>query len=305
MGSKKGFTLVELLTAVTIIAMFIGILIPSLRMVRGVARDAKQRAQLTTIEMAISAFRNDYGDYPPSSKPLPPPDYNGAQMLTEALVGWDLMGFHPDSGWNRDGDNLNTVDVEYPWPLNQNTQAHIDNLKERRGPYLELATADAFKLEDLFHPDAVIGGSGWTYVLCDVYKIKKITITAQHDKNQIIDTVKAGTPLLYYKANTSSKTIGNLTLLTMQNNIYNAYDNMFLINQGRLSDGKEHPIAGDGTTNEKSYKNFYGLDKDGGIANSKISTNTWKWPHRPDSYILISAGADGLYGTQDDITNFK
>ena len=28
------------------------------------------------------------------------------------------------------------------------------------------------------------------------------------------------------------------------------------------------------------------------------------WPYRPDSYILISAGADGLYGTGDDITNF-
>jgi hypothetical protein len=28
------------------------------------------------------------------------------------------------------------------------------------------------------------------------------------------------------------------------------------------------------------------------------------WPYRPDSYILISAGADGLYGTSDDICNF-
>ena len=27
------------------------------------------------------------------------------------------------------------------------------------------------------------------------------------------------------------------------------------------------------------------------------------WPYRPDSYILISAGADGEYGTGDDITN--
>jgi hypothetical protein len=28
------------------------------------------------------------------------------------------------------------------------------------------------------------------------------------------------------------------------------------------------------------------------------------WPHRPDSYLLISAGADGIYGTNDDIRNF-
>jgi len=28
------------------------------------------------------------------------------------------------------------------------------------------------------------------------------------------------------------------------------------------------------------------------------------WPVNADSYILISAGADGEYGTADDITNF-
>ena len=27
-------------------------------------------------------------------------------------------------------------------------------------------------------------------------------------------------------------------------------------------------------------------------------------PYRADSYILISAGYDGLYGTRDDICNF-
>ena len=30
-----------------------------------------------------------------------------------------------------------------------------------------------------------------------------------------------------------------------------------------------------------------------------------KRPYRAQSYILISAGKDGLYGTSDDITNFK
>jgi hypothetical protein len=29
-----------------------------------------------------------------------------------------------------------------------------------------------------------------------------------------------------------------------------------------------------------------------------------EWPVNADSYVLISAGADGLYGTADDITNF-
>jgi len=29
------------------------------------------------------------------------------------------------------------------------------------------------------------------------------------------------------------------------------------------------------------------------------------WPHREDSYLLVSPGADGLYGTSDDIANFE
>jgi len=36
----------------------------------------------------------------------------------------------------------------------------------------------------------------------------------------------------------------------------------------------------------------------------KASASGIVWPYRPDSYILISAGADGYYGTADDITNF-
>ena len=29
-----------------------------------------------------------------------------------------------------------------------------------------------------------------------------------------------------------------------------------------------------------------------------------RWPYRPDSYLLISAGPNGLYGDDDDICNF-
>ena len=99
---KSGFTLVELLTTVSIIALLVGILIPSLNLVRTIARETRQNAQFTTIELALTAFKNDDGDYPPSDWPLPPPPndtYGGAQKLTEALLGLDLMGFHPKSGW--------------------------------------------------------------------------------------------------------------------------------------------------------------------------------------------------------------
>jgi hypothetical protein len=60
---------------------------------------------------------------------------------------------------------------------------------------------------------------------------------------------------------------------------------------GRIADEKRHllwTINGD---------KFYDFIQDPMILN-------FKKPFRPDSFLLISAGNDGLYGTKDDICNF-
>jgi len=287
---KSGFTLVELLTVIGIIAILLGLLVPSLSMVRKIAKETKQKAQLTTIGLALTAFKNDYGDYPPFYYPLFS-DYCGAQKLAEALLGWDLLGFHPDSAWRADGydgglspegwltyDPGKTRDID--------GDGILDTLDERRGPYLELATTNAFRLSDLFGAGNTGDLAEWPYVICDVFGVKKITLANG-------ETVKAGTPILYYRANTSSKTLINDEEM-FDNNIYNIHDNGYLVSLGRLKDGTLHPLM------EPSV--FYSMD--GGVVDPKASTPTFSWPYRPDSYILISAGADGLYGTTDDITNF-
>jgi len=69
---RTGFTIVELLAALGIIALMVGLLIPALSMVRNTAKETKQKAQFATIELALTAFKNDYGDYPRSDWPLPP-----------------------------------------------------------------------------------------------------------------------------------------------------------------------------------------------------------------------------------------
>ena len=64
-GSKRfltGFTIVELLTTLAIIAMLVGLLIPALSLVRNIAKETKQKAQLTTIGLALTTFRNDDGE---------------------------------------------------------------------------------------------------------------------------------------------------------------------------------------------------------------------------------------------------
>jgi type II secretory pathway pseudopilin PulG len=281
---KLAFTLVELLTVLAIITMLVALLIPALVVVRNMAKETQQKAQLTTIEMGLTAFKNDYGDYPPSDWQGAPPntDYSGAQMLAEALVGWDLLGFHPKSLW----DSAGTA-YDPPTP-------DEGNLKERVGPYLELATASVFRLGNisndkpgLFNVYSPLEGD--TFVLCDVFAVRRITLPAGN-------IIKAGTPILYYKANPSWM---NIDAVNVNERIYNAYDNSNLIALGSVTvngkRGKDHLLGED-------LDNFYLFDDEGGIKDRKVGAIPW--PHRPDSYILISAGVDGLYGTSDDIRNF-
>jgi len=289
-SKRSGFTIVELLTAVVIISILVSLLVPALSVVRNIAKEAKQKAQLTTIDLVLVAFKNDYGDYPPSSaKDLSDEDYSGSQKLAEALVGWDLMGFHPDSAFRSDGKDDDDNEI-YPDPLNISNPDHVTNLKERKGPYLESSTANAFKLGDLF--GTVTGLEANTYVLCDSFGVRKITI--ENPSNKKLVTFKAGTPILYYRANTSSK--DHMTGGDFKKRIYNAEDNKNLTALKSVTPdgtgGNVHPLD-DSASN---YKAFYDH-----ITDPKVAIS---WPYRADSYILISAGADGLYGTEDDITNF-
>ena len=286
---KPGFTVTELLITIAIISMLVGILIPTLSVVRQTAKEVKQKAQLTAMEMALLAFKNDYGDYPPSdpfSHNIPPPlprDYCGAQKLAEALLGQDLLGFHPGSSWS-------AIDPCYINP----SQA---NLNKRKGPYLELATTNAFRVgisapgmrDGLFTNAGILSPD--RYVLCDVFGTKKVTVITPITLEP--RTFYAGTPILYYKANTSSKRIEP----PMATAIYNNADNEELIKLGHLTarnpngTPKPHPLL--------NLSNFIPY-----IMDPKASTEPRPWPYRPDSYILISAGADGFYGTDDDIRNF-
>ncbi len=276
---KTGLTIIELLIVLGIIALLVGLLLPAVSAVKKMAKETKQKAQFATIELALEAFKNDYGDYPPSDWFLLPPHpssihYCGSQRLAEALLGWDLLGFHPNSAWREDGLDVTGGPGTYDPAQTRdiNGDGVPDTFDERKGPYLELANVGAFRLVDLFETIVFLDPN--TFVICDVFGAKKISMA-----NGKI--VRAGAPILYYRADTSGNKIST---------IYNRRDNRFLILTKQIADfSRDHPLMRAGI--------FYDY-----IKNPKITARDW--PYRPDSYILISAGADGLYGTPDDICNF-
>jgi len=100
-----------------------------------------------------------------------------------------------------------------------------------------------------------------------------------------------GMPILYYKTDTSM-TAHDVDDANNPQNIYDYRDNHALLALGVPGKpGVKHPLYED-------PKIFYEITK-----NDTVLTESK--PHRPDTYILLSAGADGLYGTPDDITNFE
>lgn len=286
----------EVITVVTIIAILVGILLPSITKVRTMVRETEQRAQLATIGLAISGFKNDYGDYPASDwyyLSNGQHDYSGAQMLAEALVGWDLMGFHPRSAWRADGRDENNQPL-YQLAVMGSLADRQKNLEERKGPYLENGSAVAFKIGDLFKsssPQYFLLAPD-TYVICDVFRFRKVSTPSG-------GLTQAGAPILYYKAKPSNKSI-SLSITDAGQRTYDYRDNNTLVKAKMYYDNNidkkktTHPVQDSAGNYQFFYEQY--------IKDPKAAGD---WPYRPDSYLLISAGADGQYGTRDDITNFK
>ena len=300
--SKKtsAFTIVELLTVMGVIAILISLLVPALNLVRDFAKEIEQKAQLHSIEVAIDMFvaTSGYGTYPPSNdNSMPPQDpgdataYGGAQKLADALVGQDMLGYHPRSGFRSDLIGYDPFgNPQQVYDVGTGIRA---NLEEREGLFIEGENANAYMLGDIYTDVQVFIPSN--YVLCDVYAKKRTLAFNQTNK-------KTGMPILYYRARTENfeQRFDNPATPGappggIEDDIYYYPDNENLLSLGAPEDGTlTHPIA-DGVGNDlQDFENM--------ILNNEITTI--QRPYRAGSYILISAGKDGRYGTADDITNF-
>ena len=226
---------------------------------------------------ATELFNREFGTYPPSDANDPIGErYCGAMRLAEALMGQDLLGIHSKSVFRRDGmDATGTVDL-YPDDIEKLGSAlRVENLKARRGLYLPAESAHPFRLADIYGKGRTGALPEDTYVLCDVFEQKRPS------------GKKTGMPILYYRANRT----GMAHRPGDPNNIYKWEDNHSLLALGVPGEaGKAHPLI--------DTQRFY-LNTENEQAQLKSE------PYMRDSFLLISAGRDGLYGTADDICNFE
>jgi prepilin-type N-terminal cleavage/methylation domain-containing protein len=309
-SKKRGFTIIELLTVMSIIVILISVLTPALNRVRRYAMDVRQKAQFHAISVALDLFNSENEGYPPSNAEEPNGTftyYCGAMKLAEAMVGQDLKGFSTTSRFDLQGFDIANKWLGMPYPPYQTCGGATDipcyneNIKSRK-MYLELEHANAYLLKDIYDTATITAANcdPCTYVLCDSYNRATNRTTGK----------KMGMPVLYYKAETGKvafpgrgETSANMTTNRLTY-IYNSFDNQQLIDFGIpwMTAAFDHPMGKDGGTTPDgatvdSPKKFYDTIRD-----AKISSGDK--PYRADSYILISAGYDGQYGTKDDIYNF-
>jgi prepilin-type N-terminal cleavage/methylation domain-containing protein len=323
----RGFTIVELLTVMAVIALLIGILMPALSMVRRISKDTRQKAQFHAIGIALETYAGEMEQYPDSkvrpwdpinNEPYNPPFTVGAHHLAEALLGRDMLGFDPWTTLDAKVDETNKDIYASKSPPKGSLDDQITkSLDRRKGPYLNPGSVEAYQIAQLYTDTAPGPGDVYpgnldktgvpsaTYspapVLTDSYRVKTVSLPGGNQ-------VKAGTPILYYRADVTSRVFensknGDGTAQTVSDacavaGIYDSFDNEALLKLGTIMDqNKKHNFDADEGGSLFGRTRFYDA-----ITNPTITTQ--RRPYNQDSYILISAGFDGIFGTPDDIYNF-
>ncbi len=106
---KRGFTLVELLVTVTIIAILAGVVLAALNAARQTARQAKTKATIAKLDQVIMRRYDSYMTrrVPISTSGMNP--YDAAEARLDAIR--DLMRMEMPERWN----DINNPPISFPW----------------------------------------------------------------------------------------------------------------------------------------------------------------------------------------------
>ncbi len=273
----RAFTLIEMLVVISILTLLVTILVPSLSAAKTHARVAKTKALLHSLNTGLEMFHQDKNvgdDYPPST--------------------WDTTAAgdpYKDSG-NGLGDYIAYGAETLLWALTGADQLGTPGFEKL---VLHAASGGFYELD----AGAPVHYRSGPFFNAPAITVEKIADEKgkEHKGRVLVDTFRS--PLLYYRADMSQTRSNPL-------GIYDPNHNLATYPEDMTSAGADLSAFQDTSTSQLSgaphneiepLTAFHRYVRNPGV-------EAVYRPHNSESFILISAGPDRIYGNQDDITNF-
>ncbi len=335
-GARDGFTLIELMVSIAIIALLIAVLLPAFGTVRAKARVTQTKALFSAIDTGLVLFRSEErlaAGFPPSSSDNPDDPQliadpqgaepagaaagirvAGAHLLVHAMIGADGLGTPGFRDLDRNGFWWDDAYGDPGNPQSEGAYGLDQDGNELRTRYGGAGFVDD-KVRETAKSLTQLNQEGTVLNL----PAGNIAVNEQ----MFVDPW--GAPILYYKANTASRRI------VYDDNgpgIYRQEDNGIITGTDGTADPGLDFGAGmvTGTAGTALYHAISRVPSIPVPANAAVGVilapgqteyadsfmryildptiKARPTPVRKQDYLLISAGPDARYGTDDDVTNW-